>query len=261
MGSVLVSEAQLAATYTPKGYKNGEAAVEAYREWQAWQSQHPEAGRRAASDALEMPEGRIRAWQDGARPDAVRGIETARERGWVDVEPFSAMGEALTRLLAWVYSNGSVADSGGRRVPRFVVGSVDEYTRFAEVARKANLEVRYVHASESGRATEAEPRDGMVFGRVLTVLGAVPGPKAQNIHRLPSVVHEYWGTDIARWFADTYITNRGHRDDDRPRWIAIQEERSEAYLDEVVELFEAVYDVEIDRGSKNIYLPAASLPH
>jgi len=51
--------------------------VEDYQRVQKYAAEHQDAGRTAVGNALELPPGRVRGWLDGAKPDPVRGIETA----------------------------------------------------------------------------------------------------------------------------------------------------------------------------------------
>ncbi len=72
-------------------------------------SQHPSKGSYAISNALELPRGRVRGWIDDGKPDAARGIEVARDYGWLDATMQDQTFLALNTLVANVFSGGSIA--------------------------------------------------------------------------------------------------------------------------------------------------------
>ncbi|MFC7115836.1 hypothetical protein ACFQH2_13995 [Natronoarchaeum sp. GCM10025703] len=99
----------LARTYNVQNRADPWDAVEDYQEYLDVAARHPDSGSSALASKLEMPRGRIRAWENGAKPDPARAVEVAEQRGWfegVDSDEFAA----LNQLVAWILS--------GARSPR-----------------------------------------------------------------------------------------------------------------------------------------------
>ena len=100
MGPIITPSA-LASTYPRDGELEAWARVQEYRRVQSFCAEHPEKGSHVVSTALELPRSRIRPWVDGdAKPDPVRAIDSARDRGWLDVDVDSDLGHAWKRLVA-----------------------------------------------------------------------------------------------------------------------------------------------------------------
>lgn len=257
MSETLISAEEFANTYSPKGSPSGWATVEAYREWQRWQSKHPDAGRTAAGNALEMPASRIRVWQDGGKPDPVRGLTVAKERGWIEVETDTAVAEGLIRLLAWIYSSGSLPQlAESATTPRFSVRGEQEERRLERIATAANVELRY-DRERKHRGTEAIPSSaGRELGRVFLVLGAQRGSKTDELQRLPATVTQRAVGSVGEWFVATYLRNRCSLNVERDRWVQFREERSESYLASLRQLIETVLETETAGRGENIRLEA-----
>lgn len=256
----LVPEQDLAATYSPPGYASAWDAVEAFREWSLWQAQHPEAGRARAAAALEMPEGRIRTWQDGGMPDPVQGIQTAKDRGWVNVDPTSTRARGLVELLAWVNSSGSLpVEHRSRTMPSFSVRDESELERLEAIGDRAGVEWRLVHEDCEGSGREAQPATaGNVLGRVLRVLGAKSGAKAEQYTSVPGVVRRYQDSSLGAAWLRVYLRNRGGVYEDRPNRFQLQEERDERYLRSLAQVVEAVLEVEVTVGERGLFFDAAA---
>jgi len=152
----------LARTYSDRVYPDPWEKVEDYQRVQKYAAEHQDAGRTAVGNALELPPGRVRGWLDGAKPDPVRGIETASRYGWLD--PECDMAGALVELLAHVLAGGSInemftpAITTGRRTDRAAIEAA-----FAAVG----VDAQSRHADSDGRATELYPTtDASVLGGV-----------------------------------------------------------------------------------------------
>jgi hypothetical protein len=238
---------ELAATYNPPSYADPMAAVADYetyqREWATTQ-----LGSQAVSTRMEVPRGRIRSWEDGSKPDVVRGIETAREHGWLAADPDGETFIALNRLVAGVYSGGSI--SADPYVPSF--SAPDDGV---ERQLRADLETLGVGCrvalSNSGNVEELRPAaDASVLGRVLVALGAPRGPKAESVERLPSYL--YRGSEkIQREFAAVYVANRAVDRADRG-FHQIQEERPARYLEVLAALLRESTGVEVWVGERMV---------
>ncbi|MFC7114290.1 hypothetical protein ACFQH2_03995 [Natronoarchaeum sp. GCM10025703] len=197
-----------------------------------------------------MPRGRIRAWQNGAKPDPARAVEVAEQRGWfegVDSEEFAA----LNQLVAWIFSGGSI--SRETFVPHFAVDDATE-PRVTDALDTLDIDWRRERADESDRATEIVPTDhASVLGRALVVLGAPQGEKSdQSAFSLPEYLDDV--SDELRYeFVDVYIRNRQTPQGER-FVMGFREERSEAYLQELANLIEDVAGESVTASEKNIYL-------
>jgi len=236
-----------AHTYNTPSYADPTEAVADFnryqREWSA-----SEFGSHAISTRMELPRERIREWEKGSKPDVVRGIETAREHAWLECDIDSSEFAALNRLVAGVYSGGSIAEANF--VPSFSVPD-----SMVEDQLRADLELlgagcRLV-MSNSGNVEEFRPeRDSSVLGRVLVALGAPQGQKAQTVDALPAYL-ESASDGIRHSFVRVYVSNRGVHIEDKGL-IQIMEQRPARYLDALAELIRSVTDIELWRGDGSI---------
>lgn len=236
----LLSQA-LANTYSTHGGTTGWERCQQYQASLEYSGEHPNAGRvRVANNMLDgdeqVPPSRVRPWLNGSMPDPMRGIQAAETHGWLDLSWGSATLQNLTVLLAWIYSGGSINDHW---VPYLAVDG-DETEQLAHRLLRALKETpETVRDDQQGRATEVRPTtDGPTLGRLLVVFGAPQGEKnaAADISLPP------WLADAPRQlriaFARTYVWNRGTPRDDKPSLpLQIQEERPQAYLDELRDFF------------------------
>jgi hypothetical protein len=163
------------ATYGT-GSETADAAtmVAQYERVAEYCAEHPDQGSTAVATALDLPRGRIRAWVDGdGRPDAVRGVETLTERGWLHLSWDGPTLRALAALAVWVVGGGSLPRQGW--MPAFSVadGTEPDIERLGTVL---GLEWRQRHDDDGRSGVEWVPaRDGSVLGRLLAVLGAPTG--------------------------------------------------------------------------------------
>ncbi|ELY89090.1 hypothetical protein C483_14105 [Natrialba hulunbeirensis JCM 10989] len=106
----VIDERDLARTYDGGAYADPWSGVLDYRAVMRYASQHPDKGSYVISNAQEIPRGRVRGWvDDSGMPDTARGIETARELGWLDATYRDDAFLALNTLVANVFSGGSIA--------------------------------------------------------------------------------------------------------------------------------------------------------
>lgn len=232
---------RFARTYGGPESRDGWTRVREYRRVHAFVSQHPELGSSAVASALDLPRSRIRAWVDrDGRPDPVRGLETARDHGWLTRDFDTATARALNVLVAWVFSGGSIA--AGSYVPSFTFA--DALTR--ETLRSAlgvlELPTRIERDDDGHRATELVPaEDASILGRVLVAWGAPLGTKNERTDlSLPGYL-QHAPEQVRLDFARTYILNRGHIRSDRMTFpVQVTEYRSPEYRDQVLRLFRAV---------------------
>ena len=243
----LPSVEAIAETYNTPGYADPMDAIADFREYQRnWAS--ADLGSHAISTRMEIPRGRIRTWEDGGRPDVVRGVETARENQWLEQSVDSESFAALNRLVAGVFSGGSI--SVDTFEPSFSAPDA-----FVEDQLRDDLETlgagTRVAMSNSGNVEELRPRShASVLGRILVALGAPQGSKAQTVDQLPPYLSQS-PDHIRRSFIRVYIANRAVDRRDRS-FHQIQERRSDRYRDELVDLIEDVTDVDVWRDERTI---------
>lgn len=238
--ALLPSTDAFAQTYNTPGVKDPLEAIEAYQEYQReWAN--TELGSHAISTRMELPRGRIRTWQDGGKPDVVRGIEVARENGWIECPVDSEVFAALTRLVAGVYSGGSISEC-------VFVPSFSAPDSVVESQLRSDLETLgagcRLALSNSGNVEELRPEsDASVLGRILVALGAPHGPKTETVDRLPSFLDSA-PDDVRREFVCVYVANRGVAVDGR-EFIQIIEQRPEKYLASLASLIDSVVATDV----------------
>lgn len=249
----LVPEKALANTYSPEHLENGWAAVERYRKWEAWETDHSDVGRADAERSLGIPRRTIDAWRGGSAPRAVKALQTAQEHGWLSGTTHNEIGEGLARLLAWVYATGSLAEGPrGQLELKFTVRNEGDQERLERWAAKANVEIRYDFADNEQKVTlgrvDTHPQ---LFARVLMAMGAHVGRQSERA-AVPSAISDSPSSPVARAFVATYLRNKGSM---HPQWdkrFVIREDRPEAFLVELAEVLEEVLETEVHRSRKFI---------
>ena len=255
----VLTAAAFVRTYDPPGYADPWQAVQDYQQVHHYAAQHPEKGSSAIANALNLPRGRIRPWvEDDARPDCVRGMETAENRGWLPLGFDSDSFLALNQLVAWVFSGGSI---NANYVPAFAATTESSQDVIATVFEKLDLPFRLERLNEKGRATEAVPEvDASVLGRVLSCLGAPVGVKNDRRQLSLPTYLEYAPPAIRRTFVHIYLMNRGVRRQRENTRIQLSEQRSESYLDQLASLIRTVArDERVIVSGTNIYLSEAAV--
>ncbi|MFC6951937.1 hypothetical protein [Halorubellus litoreus] len=270
----IITPYALASTYPRNGELEAWARVQEYRRVQSYCADHPEKGSHAVATALELPRSRIRPWVDGdAKPDPVRAIDTARDLGWLDVDVDTDLGHAWTRLVAWIYSGGSLAADSYQ--PRFYArinenrGFVkSEMDVLATALDAVGLNYRVIERTE--KAPEAMFGDERVneivvdehvtlFGRCLAAAGAHTGRKTTEAPaHLPEWLFDATPETRAVW-CRAVVLNRGTMREYEPV-LAIKEERAESYHDDVERLFtELTHPDLVSRSGHNLYLDSRAL--
>ena len=199
-----------------------------------------------------MPRGRIRAWENGSKPDPARAVEVAERRDWfADLD--SPTGLALVELVAWIFSGGSISEDTYR--PRFTYDSEPALDRATAALDTIDIEYRHDRADHEDHPPEIVATEhGSILGRALVTLGAPAGPKATQALSLPSWLHaEDCPAIVRETFVDVYLLNRATRPDNRTA-IRLREERSATYLNSLAELIESVADERVTVSDKNVCL-------
>lgn len=243
----------LAATYNPPGYPDPWACVEDYQRALEYTGHHPNKGSSAVSSALDLPRGRVRAWMDGSRPDVVRGIQTAEERGWVADSASRDQRRGLVELAAWVLSGGTLH---GGDSPHVYFSLDADQGHFEHVANAANVSYREIRRDDPDRPAEARPsEDGAVVARVLSAMGVPEGGKSvTSPETFPTFVGDL-ERELRAAFVGVYILNRGTTSEGKAT-LQIREERSAAYLDGLVNLLRSVTGERVVRSGKTVTVSA-----
>jgi len=247
--------AAFARTYSYDG--DPAAVVDLYQDFQEYTASHPNAGSQRIANALGVKRSRIRKWtDDGAVPYVVQGVQTAETNGWIPMEFESQMFGAMNKLVAWVFSSGSI--NGQRWHTKFVVDDDQQRERLTQLVQNIGCELREPEsATETVRGTElAVAEDGAVLGRVLHSLGAPRGTeKREPVVSLPNYLDEA-PPFIRRGFLKTYLRNRQReRDRDAP-WLSFGEDRPEQYQRQLVQLIEDVTGESASVSGMDIHVSA-----
>ena len=251
----VIDERDLARTYNGGAYSDPWTAVLDYQAVLRYSSKHPNKGSSAISNALDLPRGRVRGWVDeDGKPDAARGIETAREYGWLDATYRDDLFQALNTLVANVFSGGSIAKKNF--VPSFALNHRDHRSHVIDALEATGVDFDFFHEDDDSRATEVRPtKDATVLGRTLAVLGAPVGPKAQlEDLSLP------WYLDgapfeVREMFVLAYLANRAIHQRTKDT-VQIQEQRSQSYRDELAALIEDVAKEPVTSGDRMVTISA-----
>ena len=246
-----LSPKALARTYSSPTHADPWEAVEDYQEYLEVSARNPQSGSSALSSKMEMPRGRIRSWMNGSKPDPARAVAVAEERDWFTDDPHSQTFRGLNRLVAWIFSGGSINDLF---VPQFAVDDPTSMARVTDALDAVGIDHRLQRENEQGRATEVVPTDhGSVLGRALVVMGAPQGQKAEQSNLSLPIYLDDAPERVRREFVDVYLRNRASRQDDRLA-IRFREQRSERYLMGLASLIEGVADAPVTVSEKNVYL-------
>lgn len=253
MNPPFVTERALANSYSSGSYKTAYERVVFFRKVQRMQMRHPNKGSQALATKLDVDRGRIREWVDGdSKPEPVQAIELADRRGWLATDYDAEAFPVLNRLIAWVFSGGSI--DAERYVPLFVLnGSSDGAALYDDLNA---LDVG--HQTERGDDTSPEVRpatDASVLGRVLSLLGAPVARKNRDADvTLPTYLDD--APDHVRAdFVDVYLQNRAASRDES-RVLNVREQRSDAYLQELAALFRDVSGESVSVSEQNVILSA-----
>jgi hypothetical protein len=238
VASQVVSERELADTYGPD---DGWETVSQYREAIQVREQNPDMARAEIARRVDRPPSAVRGWLvEGKTPRVITGIQTAQERGWLTVDTNSEQFRALNQLVAWIFSGGGIGTD--RFIPHFSVDDPLMLSALSQLLRWLQIGYRCREPDDPERHLEVTPTDGgAVLGRILSVLGAPRGIKAQlDDLALP----DYLPTadrQLRRDFARIYLLNRGRQiGTEGTNGTYIQSVPSSAYAQQIQDLFESV---------------------
>jgi len=256
MNPPLPTPEALARTYHSHSYADPWNAVEDYNRVMEYQGRHPNKGSCAVANALDLPRSRVRPWLDGSKPDPVRAIQIADRHGWLRLDYHDQQFQALNRLVAWVYSGGSIAEESW--VPQFSLDGPSDREQLTTHFGVLGVEWTTVHDDEESRATELRPAEhASVLGRVLSVIGApVSGKGPATDLSLPAYL-DGAPTDVRQAFADVYLQNRAVEHADK-RTLTINEERSAAFRRELAALLRELSGESVTAAEKYVTISSAA---
>jgi len=249
-----VTERELANTYASRSYETDYQRVLLYRKPQRAKTRYPEKGSQALSTKLDVDRNAIREWVDGDTiPNPVRAIQIADRRGWLALDFDAEAFEPLNRLVAWMFSGGSI--SAEQYVPVCTINGSSDADALRADLDALGVGHAMTHADDPDRATEIKPaEDAAVLGRVLSLLGAPVGSKSDADLSLPRYL-DAAPDRIREAFVDVYLSNRGQRHPDKTT-MTLRETRSQEYLHDLAALFEDVSGESVTVSEQNVILSA-----
>lgn len=256
---VLVTPQDLARTYNPQSYEDAWETVEDYQRVLEYTGRHPQKGSSAVSSKLNLPRGRIHPWMNGSRPAPVRAIQIAETHDWLPLTDDGPIFMAFNRLVAWIFSRGSISTS--EYSPLFVCPTEAEQERLRHLLATIDISYTLQREDSTDRATEAQLAEHRtIVGRILGELGAPLGPR-ENATSLPGYLDTVSETAVAA-FADTYLENTARYWEFRDGYIVKQEDRTASYRTALAGLFARLVpsdadDIEVNRDS--LFLPASTV--
>lgn len=242
----MLSAADLARTYDTPGYADPAEVLDDYQRVLEYTAEHPAHGRVRVGNALDLPPGRVRGWMNDRIPDAVRGVQFAEKRGWIDTQPDEEIGQALCILLMGIFACGSITD---HYEPLWAVSKPESDSLLWQSLRRLGLETRRNHV-EDERPTELVPSEGAtILGRALLALGAPMGDKtAESVPPLPDFILEA-GEKTRRQCAEVLLHERGTAFEDKDTLQIQSRNRSREYKDSIAKLFRSLTDANISVGT------------
>jgi len=251
----LVDAQAFAYTYSPPSYPDPTTLLDDYERVMEYASKHPDHGRTRVGRAVELPPSRVRTWIEGGKPDAVRGVETAREHGWLDATLHGPVGDAFAVLAAGIYTCGSI--DSDRIVPAW-----NPSTKIASHLITHALDVvgtgfRLRHGSATERPTEIIPAtDASVFGRILVSLG-VPQGDFTMVESLPDWVDQA-ATSTRQTLALLWICERATVHQHKDTLVIQAKSRGTLYQRTVASLIREIVDGTVTSTDQNVVISAAA---
>ena len=253
----VVTPEGFARTYDDQTFDDPWTAVTQYWEVKDCTATHPDNGSTAVANALDLPRDRIQRWiEDDGRPDPVRGIQTAEDRGWLPLTIDDDQFQAVNTLVAWVCSSGSIDE---RFAPTFVVDDAVGRQRIMDALDELGVDGRVIREDDSGRATEITPdSDASALGRILAVLGAPQvGKDSEAEPSLPEYLR-FAPAGVRSRFVDVYLFNRAQISADT-QTLSLHENRREEYLAELATLIQQVSGGDVSVSGRSVVASAEAV--
>lgn len=250
----IFSADDLARTYDPQVYADPVEQRRHYEQVAEYAGRNPEAGPTAVGIALSLPPDRVRGWMNGAKPDVVRGVEAARDRGWVDCPPDTEDGRAMATCVVAAFACGGVAAEWYR--PSWVPSTKRGYRRLRGALQTLGCDVGRRRADDAERPTELVlRRHETVFGRCLVCAGApTDDEEPTTVEPLPEWLLEA-SLRTRLTAAELYLLERGTTHDGKAALTIRTRRRSSAFRESVGRLFRGLTDEEVTVGT-NVVLSA-----
>lgn len=250
----LPTEPAFARTYAGSTYADPYDAVLDYRTYDS-EYRDTELGSTAVSNRMAVPRGRIMSWEGGSKPDPVNGLSVARNQGWIECPVDGDIFGALNRLVASVFSGGSI---NAEFDPAFFAADSTVEQQLRADLSTVGAGCREIE-SNSGEQVDLRPTEHKaIFARVLVALGAPQGIKTESVDQLPAYLN-WVEPEIRREFVRVYILNRATELDDKNH-LQISERRPADYLESLAELVHSVSGVDVWSGDRSIRVHEDVLP-
>lgn len=255
-------DALLAAfVQTYEGYDRDPGFIfETFQRYQEYAINNPDAGSTRVANALEVPRSMVRKWVDNnAVPYVAQGVQALERHGWDDLDWGDAQLDAFVRLVAWIFSSGSL--HAEKFHPEFVVDDTSARRRLEAAAAEIGLSVVAID-SETERVRDVRGEvmvfsaDSVTVGRLLAVLGAPLGRKrGREDLRLPRFLASA-PQDSRLAFAQTYVANRAR--ERNVATVTFGEARPDAYAQALVALLRNVTGEHVTRSGIDINVSKAA---
>lgn len=250
----LPTEPAFARTYEHTKYTDPYEAVLDFHTYDR-EYRDTELGSSAVSTRMTVPRGRIQSWERGHRPDPVSGLETAREHGWLNCPVDGEIFSALNRLVAGIYSGGSI---DAEYSPAFSASDDRVAQQIRDDLETLGAGCQLIESNSQQHDDLRPTNDAAILGRVLVSLGAPKGPKTESVSRLPTYL-EWVDPNLRREFVQVYLSNRAvNRKNDTA--IEISERRPREYLASLAALIQAVSGVDASASEQSIRIHEDVLP-
>ncbi|WP_251344416.1 hypothetical protein [Haloplanus halophilus] len=179
------SNRAFASTFRQQRSPGGYQYLQLYR-----RALESDSSRGKLANQLGLPETTIQSWRRGSSPYVHNALSTAHERGWLTASSDDDIPLALTAILAWIFSQGSIRAES--YYPIFRLSSPDQRSYFETIADDLDLSYSIIRSEDPTRSTEVRPiEDGTVLGRVLHILGAPLSESTQQISLPPVYLYHY----------------------------------------------------------------------
>lgn len=189
------------------------------------------------------------------KPDCVRGLDTARDLGILDVSPDGPTSRALAVLVGGCFACGGVARDW---VPAWTPTTDYATGRISDALSTVGVGVARRHDGEDERPTELVPAENASgFGRVLVAWGATQGDKNESsVPGLPDWILNAPG-ETRQSVVALFICERGTLFDGKDTVSLQTNSRSVAYRRDLATLIRSVVDSRVSAGETVVISAAA----
>ncbi|KXB06397.1 hypothetical protein AKJ51_03750 [candidate division MSBL1 archaeon SCGC-AAA382A20] len=157
-------------------------------------------------DKLGISRKTLYKWRKrGAKPDALKGLKTARKKGWIPLTRSSDLFPLINRICAWVLSGGCILHSFNVELS----GRVCDLEGLKNDVASLDLNpiLREGEGRKRGPTLSAGGKGASPFGRVIHSLGVPRGEKAKQKYTLPGYLKNA-SERIRKDFLNVYLSNR-----------------------------------------------------